>query len=106
MIIMMHAPTTAQIARVLDKIRQMGLEPHCITSCDKTIITTVGHGDEANCEQFERLPGVARVVPVLSPFQLVSREFRAEDSLVAVGSVCFGGPVTPVIGRTVRRGKL
>src|SRR5690606_32745228 len=39
----------------------------------------------------ELLPGVERVVPILKPFKLVSREFRPESSQVRVGPVVFGG---------------
>lgn len=97
MIIVMNAPTPEQTNRVLDKIRQSGLEPHCLVGRDKTIITAVGDSDPGRCEQFERLAGVERVVTVHTPFKLVSREFRAENSVVAVGGVRFGAAAVPVI---------
>lgn len=97
MIIMMNAPTVEQVDRVLVKIRQQGLEPHCLHSHEKTLITTVNESETLNIELFERLPGVEKVVPVLTPFKLVSREFRAENTVVAVGNVLFGGVTTPII---------
>lgn len=97
MIIMMNAPTADQVSRVLDKIRQQGLKPHCLKTQDKTIVTASGESRFANTEQFELLPGVEKVVSVLTPFKLVSREFRQENSVVAVGEVTFGDASVPVI---------
>ncbi|MDR3591460.1 MAG: 3-deoxy-7-phosphoheptulonate synthase [Negativicutes bacterium] len=97
MIIMMKTPTAEQLDRVLEKIRQHGLEPHCLQSADKTIITAFGETETLSCEQFERLPGVEKVIPVLTPFKLVSRQFRPENTVVAAGNVEFGSRLTPVI---------
>jgi len=97
MIIMMAAPTEEELNRVLTKIRQQGLLPHCIINGDKTVITASGDVASINCEQFERLAGVIKVVPVLTPYKLVSRSFHAENTLVRVGSAVFGGQVTPII---------
>lgn len=97
MIIVMNAPTPQETARVLDKARQLGLEPHCLAGSDKTIITAVGDIDPGRLEQFERLDGVERVVLVRAPYKLASRAFRAENSIVAVGPVRFGAEAIPVI---------
>jgi 3-deoxy-7-phosphoheptulonate synthase len=39
----------------------------------------------------EALPGVAKVVPIPTPFKLVSRQWHPEDSVVQVGNVAVGG---------------
>lgn len=96
MIIVMNAPTPQETSRVLDKIRQLGLEPHCLAGDGKTIITAIGAGPEAG-EQFMRLAGVERVVLARAPYKLASREFRTENSIVAVGGVSFGADAVPVI---------
>ena len=36
---------------------------------------------------FSRLPGVARTVPVSTPYKLVSRQMHPQDTLVRVGNV-------------------
>ncbi len=97
MIIVMNAPTAEELGRVLAKIRQLGLEPHTMTAGGKTIVTAIGAAGHDRCEQFERLAGVERVVLVQAPYKLASREFRAENSVVAVSGVRFGGENVPVI---------
>jgi len=45
----------------------------------------------------EGLPGVERVVRVLKPYKLVSRDFQSEDTVVRVGSASVGGGAFGVI---------
>lgn len=97
MIIVMNAPTTEQINRVLERLIQSGLEAHYLNSCGKTIVTVIGDSSTCNVEQYERMAGVDRIVPILTPYKLVSREFRRENSIVRVGDTCFGGSSIPVI---------
>lgn len=97
MIIMMNAPTTDQINRVLDKLRQLGLDGHSITSSDKTIITASGNLSACQPELYERMPGVDRVVIVETPYKLASREFQKKNTLVTIGKACFGGDRIPII---------
>ncbi|HWR45264.1 3-deoxy-7-phosphoheptulonate synthase [Sporomusa sp.] len=97
MIIMMNAPTIDQINRVLDKLRQLGLDGHSITSSDKTIITASGDLSACQPELYERMPGVDKVVIVETPYKLASREFQEKNTVVTVGKAHFGGTSTPVI---------
>jgi 3-deoxy-7-phosphoheptulonate synthase len=41
---------------------------------------------------FESLPGVLEVIPVTHAYKLVSREVKAENSVVHIGAVPVGGP--------------
>jgi 3-deoxy-7-phosphoheptulonate synthase len=91
MIIMMNHPSSEQIERVMEKIRQHDLEAHCINSYGKTIITAVGDSAAYNAELYERMPGVERVISILTPFKLASREFRKENTHVRVGNLEIGG---------------
>jgi 3-deoxy-7-phosphoheptulonate synthase len=97
MIIMMNEPTIEQIDRVMGNIRQHELEAHCLNSYGKTIITAIGDSAAYNAEFYERLPGVEKVISILTPFKLVSREFRQENTVVKVGNATFGANTVSVI---------
>lgn len=97
MIIVMNSLDFDDINPLLDKLQQNGLEPHCLQSNGTTLITVTGDGSNCYSDCYERLPGVARVIPVLTPFKLVSREFRQNNSLVAVKDVTFGSDRLPII---------
>lgn len=93
MIIVMenHAPRE-QIDRVTAEIKRMGLTPHLSEGTFKTIIGAVGEEGKLDQTHLESLEGVEKVVPVMKPYKLASRDFRPEDSVVHVG-----GKSTPVV---------
>lgn len=98
MIIIMTAPTTEQINRVLEKLHQHGLEASCLQSYGKTVITAIGSSGTQDPGFYERMPGVEKVMSIVTPFKLVSREFKQENTVVKAGSAEFGGPSIAVIG--------
>ena len=61
---------------------------------EETILGAVGITG-IDLREVELLPGVARVIPISSPYKLASREFRKDDSVIAVacraGTVRIGG---------------
>jgi 3-deoxy-7-phosphoheptulonate synthase len=57
---------------------------------EETILGAVGvHG--IDIREVELLPGVARVIPISSPYKLASREFRRDDTIVPIGRRAPGG---------------
>jgi 3-deoxy-7-phosphoheptulonate synthase len=91
-ITMQRGATRSQIDHVIDRIRELGYEPHPIFGVERTVIAAVG--DERGKHQLEALesaPGVERVTPILQPFKLVGNEVKPEKSVVQVGGVPFGG---------------
>ena len=67
-----------------------------IAAAEETIIGAVGRVSR-DPRFFEQLPGVAKVIPISSPYKLVSRELHPEDSVVKIGDVEVGGPRIVVI---------
>jgi len=61
---------------------------------EETIFGAVGIAS-IDIREVELLPGVARVIPITSPYKLASREFRKEDTIISVrgpaGTVRIGG---------------
>jgi len=97
MIIIMTDPTAQQIDRVLLKLRQHDLEGNCLQSYGKTVITAIGNSENHDAGFYERMPGVEKVISIVTPFKLVSREFRQENTVVTAGSAVFGGNAIAVI---------
>lgn len=97
MIIVMNAPTDEEVRRILDKLQQHDFESHCVESYGKTIITAMGAASAHHAEFYERMPGVEKVLSILTPFKLASREFKPEDTIVEVDNVTFGGSTVSII---------
>ncbi|MGC8659660.1 MAG: 3-deoxy-7-phosphoheptulonate synthase [Desulfomonilaceae bacterium] len=80
-----------QISRVLFKIESLGSRAHLSRGNIRTIIGVVGDNSNIEPGAFESLDGVERVVPLLGPFKLASRDFRKENSTFSVDGSQIGG---------------
>src|SRR5574341_101286 len=80
-------------------IQDAGLSSHLSAGVERTIIGVVGdsHTKELLRQSLEATPGVEKVVPILQPFKLVSREFKSDDTVVDVKGVRFGDGTVAVI---------
>ena len=93
MIIVLKPQTTdEQINHIIEKVKKLGLTPHVSKGTERTIIGVIGPEDVLRATPLEVFPGVEKVMPVLAPYKLVSREFKREDSQVDLGKgVKIGG---------------
>ena len=85
-----HA-TEAEVAQVIRKIESFGLAAHISKGTERTIIGAIGDKRVLQEGQLEAFPFVEKVLPVLKPYKLASREFRPEGSVVNVDGVLVGG---------------
>lgn len=84
--------TEEQISHIIEKVQKLGLKPHVSKGVERTIIGVIGPEDVLQVTPLEVFPGVEKVMPVLAPYKLVSREFRREDSVIDLGrGVKIGG---------------
>jgi 3-deoxy-7-phosphoheptulonate synthase len=90
-VIMKQDATGAQITNVTARVEQLGCQVHISEGKERTIIGIIGNGRPLDREQFERMDGVERTVPILRPFKLAGREFHPQDTIVAVNGVQIGG---------------
>ncbi|MDO8662570.1 MAG: 3-deoxy-7-phosphoheptulonate synthase [Candidatus Omnitrophota bacterium] len=91
-IVLRPEATEAQVNHIIEKVKKLGLTPHVSKGTERTIIGVIGPEDILRVTPLEVFPGVERVMPVLAPYKLVSREFKAEDSIIELGKgVNVGG---------------
>jgi 3-deoxy-7-phosphoheptulonate synthase len=83
--------TQDQIAHLVERIEEFGLRPHISKGVERTIIGLIGDERVIADLPLDVFPGVERVLPVLAPFKLASREFRPEKTEIKVGGVVIGG---------------
>ncbi|MCS6965136.1 MAG: 3-deoxy-7-phosphoheptulonate synthase [Thermoflexus sp.] len=96
-IVMKHGATPQQIANVVAQIEGMGFRAHLSQGVERTIIGIIGDERPLNPDQILFWEGVERVVPILRPFKLASRDFQPEDTTVNVNGVVIGGTKVVVI---------
>ncbi len=92
MIVIMKAQATMrEKSAVIAWAEDAGCKVHLSDGNEQTVIGIIGDGRPLNHEQAERLPGVERVVPVLKPFKIASREFNPENTTFPLGTHMVGG---------------
>ena len=96
-IVLKPGSTAAQVAHVIERIKELGLRPHVSRGKRRTIIGVIGDEDKISLQPLEAITGVEKVMPVLAPYKLASREFKPEDSVVRVRKARFGGRYVSVI---------
>ena len=84
--------TEEQINHIVEKVEKLGLKSHVSKGTERTIIGVIGPEDILRVTPLEVFAGVDRVMPVLAPYKLVSREFKPQSSAIEVGKgVVIGG---------------
>jgi len=86
MIIVLRSDATKkQIDHIIEKVKKLGLKPHISKGVERTIIGVIGPEDILRVTPLEVFPGVERVMSVLAPYKLVSREFQQQDTVLDLG---------------------
>ncbi len=99
-IVMAPGATDEHIQEVVIRLKQRGYDHHLSRGVERTLIGAIGaleEEKEAVAQQLQGLPMVERVVPILRPYKLVSREHAPTPMPVSIGGVPFGGPGINVI---------
>ncbi|MFA6141840.1 MAG: 3-deoxy-7-phosphoheptulonate synthase [Candidatus Omnitrophota bacterium] len=84
--------TEKQVNHLVDKIKSLGLKPWVSRGVERTIVGVIGEEDVIRVQPLEVFPGVEKVLQILKPYKLASRDFKKEDSVIDIGGgVKVGG---------------
>jgi 3-deoxy-7-phosphoheptulonate synthase len=90
-IVLKPNPTESQVRHVIDRIEDLGFQAHLSQGVARTIIGVIGDEEALQAEPLQAIEGVEKVLPILKPFKLASRDFHAEDSVFDIQGVRVGG---------------
>lgn len=92
MIIVLRPDATKKdIDHIIAKVKKLGLKPMVSKGVERTIIGIIGEEDILRVQPLEAFPGVEKVMPILKPYKLVSREFKETNTVVDADGVKIGG---------------
>lgn len=90
-IVMKSGASRPEIDHVIEKIQELGYKEHPIFGSELTVIAAVGdERGKYRLQALESLPGVDRVIPILHPFKLSSKEIHKDNLCVNVSGVKIG----------------
>ncbi len=94
---MRQSATPEDIRGVVAAVEARGMKAHPIPGSQRTAIGITGNKGAVEAPALESLPGVLEVIPVTHAYKLVSREVKAEDTVVDIGGVQVGGPALVMV---------
>lgn len=90
-IVMSPGASKRDIDHLIGKVRKLKLKPWVSRGVERTIIGVIGEEDVIRSLPLEAYPGVERVMQVLKPYRLASRDFKKEDTVIDVDGIKVGG---------------
>jgi 3-deoxy-7-phosphoheptulonate synthase len=98
LVVMQNQATQADIDRVVKTIEEMGYSARPMPGETRTTIGLVGNDGRVDGSRVEALPGVAEIIHVSKPYKQVSREWKADNTIVTIApGVSFGGSEIVII---------
>lgn len=83
--------TEDEIQKIVERIEGFGLRAHLSQGKERTIIGAIGDERLLADQTLESFPGVEKVLPILKPYKLVSREFQRGNTVIEVNGHKIGG---------------
>ena len=98
LIVMQVDASEEQVRRVCAVIEELGYEARPMPGRQRTTVGLVGNDGRVDGSRLEALPGVSEVIHVSKPYKQVSKEWRAEPTVVKVGpGLAVGGNAVVVM---------
>jgi 3-deoxy-7-phosphoheptulonate synthase len=89
-IVLKKNATENQIKHIVQHLKGQGLKSMVSRGIERTIIGAIGDEAILSSQPLGVFPGVEKVMAVMSPYKLVSREFKHENTVVRVGKIKIG----------------
>ena len=77
--------STDALDRLIQHVEDAGLRAHVSRGEQRTIVGCIGDERLLDEHRLASLEGVERVMPVLKPYKLASREFKVGNTVIALG---------------------
>jgi 3-deoxy-7-phosphoheptulonate synthase len=99
LVVMQSHATEEQVRAVCQRIESLGYRAHSIPGAQRTAIGITGNRGEVEQGTLEEMPGVQEVIRVSKPYKLVSRDVKAENTVIAFpgSDATIGGHTLAVI---------
>jgi 3-deoxy-7-phosphoheptulonate synthase len=96
-IVMRMGATQQEIEGVVARVHELGFRTHLSKGEERTIIGIIGDERPLDKDALARMQGVERVVPILHPFKLASRDFKPHDTIIEIAGHPVGGKQLTII---------
>lgn len=92
-VVMREGCQKSEVDHVVQLVREMGCKDHVIVGTERTVVAVIGDDRAKDRSKFEACPGVDRIVPILAPYKIASKQTHPEPSVIPLG-----GTLNPTVG--------
>jgi len=96
-VVMKRGATEEMVRRMARRIEELGLKAHIIVGTERTVIAAIGVKPEGAQETLCSCEEVEKVVPILAPYKVASRETKPDPTVVRALDLAIGGGHVGVI---------
>jgi 3-deoxy-7-phosphoheptulonate synthase len=96
-IVLKSGSTQKDIDYITERLDKKGLKVHVSQGEERTIIGAIGDERILRETSMAAYEAVEKILPILKPFKLASRDFRSENTVINVGDATIGGDSVVVI---------
>ena len=89
-VVMKPGASPEQIQHMIERVEETGMEARPIYGTNRTVIACVGDKRGVDLSALETGPGVEKLVPILAPYKMTSREVKPETTVVPLGDFPMG----------------
>ena len=105
-VVMQKGVSQEQINKVQKRLEAEGYSVHLSQGAKRTIMGVIGEPGKVDPQILASLPGVEKVVPIMQPFKLASRDFKHQNTVIQVGKHMIGdGHITLIAGPCAIEGR-
>ena len=84
-VVMREGCKKEEVSHVVQRVREMNLKDHVIVGTERTVVAVIGDDRFKDRTVLESCPGVDRVVPILAPYKIASKQTHPEPSVIPMG---------------------
>jgi 3-deoxy-7-phosphoheptulonate synthase len=89
-VVMKVGASPKQVQHVVQLVNEMGLKDHVIQGTERTVVAVIGNDRFKDPSVLESAEGVDKVMPILAPYKMASKEVKKERTVVPLGGTLGG----------------
>jgi len=98
MVVVMDMKSTVEQIQIINaRLGELGFQTQLIRGVKRIVIGAVGDRMIDDLRDLQQMPGVEKIVPIMKPYKLVSREAQNENTVIDVRGVSIGGNSVTII---------
>ena len=90
-VVMKKGVSEEAVKKMVGRVEALGLKAHVIVGTERTVVAAIGEKRSGERETLEAYDEVDKVVPILAPYKVASREAKPDPTTIQIRDLVLGG---------------